>query len=49
MKDEFLRNVIVFKRLSDRVINLKLEIHGEMFNVVSGYAPQVGCGLELLK
>ncbi|KAK3531325.1 hypothetical protein QTP70_018125 [Hemibagrus guttatus] len=33
-------------RVSDRVMNLKLEIEGVMLNVVSGYAPQVGCELE---
>ncbi|KAF7664357.1 hypothetical protein LDENG_00180020, partial [Lucifuga dentata] len=27
-------------------MSLKLEIEGVMFNVVSGYAPQVGCELE---
>ena len=25
---------------------MKLEIEGAMFNVVRGYAPQVGCDLE---
>ncbi|KAK3535533.1 hypothetical protein QTP70_016803, partial [Hemibagrus guttatus] len=34
------------KRVSDRVMSLKLEIEGVMLNVVSGYAPQVGCELE---
>ncbi|KAK3513803.1 hypothetical protein QTP70_028878 [Hemibagrus guttatus] len=33
-------------RVSDRVMSLKLEIEGVMLNVVSGYAPQVGCELE---
>ncbi|KAK3516728.1 hypothetical protein QTP70_022518 [Hemibagrus guttatus] len=32
--------------MSDRVMSLKLEIEGVMLNVVSGYAPQVGCELE---
>ncbi|MCJ8739545.1 hypothetical protein PDJAM_G00048360 [Pangasius djambal] len=27
-------------------MSLKLEIEGVMLNVVSGHAPQVGCGLE---
>lgn len=39
-------NVLEVKRVSDRVMSLKLEIKGVMFNVVSGYAPQVGCELE---
>ncbi|KAK3507042.1 hypothetical protein QTP70_001588 [Hemibagrus guttatus] len=46
LKEEFLRNVLEVKRMSDRVMSLKLEIEGVMLNVVSGYAPQVGCELE---
>ncbi|KAK3530583.1 hypothetical protein QTP86_028838 [Hemibagrus guttatus] len=46
LKEEFVRNVLEVKRVSDRVMSLKLEIEGEMLNVVSGYAPQVGCELE---
>ncbi|KAK3559160.1 hypothetical protein QTP86_005060 [Hemibagrus guttatus] len=46
LKEEFVRNVLEVKRVSDRVMNLKLEIEGMMLNVVSGYAPQVGCELE---
>ncbi|MCJ8747404.1 hypothetical protein PDJAM_G00153150 [Pangasius djambal] len=40
------RNVLEVKRVSDRVMSLKLEIEGVMLNAVSGYAPQVGCELE---
>ncbi|KAK3564031.1 hypothetical protein QTP86_006945 [Hemibagrus guttatus] len=43
---KFERNVLEVKRVSDRVMSLKLEIEGVMLNVVSGYAPQVGCELE---
>ncbi|KAK3548755.1 hypothetical protein QTP70_020328 [Hemibagrus guttatus] len=46
LKEEFVRNVLDVKRVSDRVMSLKLEIKGVMLNVVSGYAPQVGCELE---
>ncbi|KAK3517034.1 hypothetical protein QTP70_032526, partial [Hemibagrus guttatus] len=46
LKEEFVRNVLEVKSLSDRVMSLKLEIEGVMLNVVSGYAPQVGCELE---
>ncbi|KAK3572267.1 hypothetical protein QTP86_029691 [Hemibagrus guttatus] len=46
LKEEFERNVLEVKRVSDRVMSLKLEIEGVMLNVVSGYAPQVGCELE---
>ena len=34
------------KRLSDRVMSLKIEIEGVMFKFVSGHAPQVGCELD---
>ncbi|KAK3550593.1 hypothetical protein QTP70_000682 [Hemibagrus guttatus] len=46
LKEEFVRNVLEVKRVSDGVMSLKLEIEGVMLNVVSGYAPQVGCELE---
>ncbi|KAK3559648.1 hypothetical protein QTP86_013601, partial [Hemibagrus guttatus] len=46
LKEEFVRNVLEVKRVSDRVMSLKLEIKGVMLNVVSGNAPQVGCELE---
>ncbi|KAK3567404.1 hypothetical protein QTP86_019858 [Hemibagrus guttatus] len=45
LKEEFVRNVLEVKRVSDRVMSLKLEIEGVILNVVSGYAPQVGCEL----
>ncbi|KAK3555300.1 hypothetical protein QTP86_014985 [Hemibagrus guttatus] len=45
LKEEFVRNVLEVKRVSDRVMSLKLEIEGVMLNVVSGYAPHVGCEL----
>ncbi|MCJ8728839.1 hypothetical protein PDJAM_G00009160 [Pangasius djambal] len=46
LKEEFGRNVLEVKRVTDRVMSLKSEIEGVMLNVVSGYAPQVGCELE---
>ncbi|KAK3510484.1 hypothetical protein QTP70_009161 [Hemibagrus guttatus] len=46
LKEEFVRNVLEVKRVSDRVMSLKLEIEGVMLNVVSGYVPQVGCEIE---
>ncbi|KAK3550781.1 hypothetical protein QTP70_004915 [Hemibagrus guttatus] len=46
LKEEFVRNGLEVKRVSDRVMSLKLEFEGVMLNVVSGYAPQVGCELE---
>ncbi|KAK3517370.1 hypothetical protein QTP70_004692 [Hemibagrus guttatus] len=46
LKEEFVRHVLEVKRVSDRVMSLKLEIEGVMLNVVSGYVPQIGCELE---
>uniref|UniRef100_A0AAQ6IQZ2 Endonuclease/exonuclease/phosphatase domain-containing protein n=2 Tax=Anabas testudineus TaxID=64144 RepID=A0AAQ6IQZ2_ANATE len=46
LKGEFVNNVLEVKRVSDRVMSLKLQIKGVMVNVVSGYAPQVDCELE---
>lgn len=45
LKEEFVKNVVEVKRVSDRLMSLKLEMEGQMVNVVSGYAPQVGCEL----
>uniref|UniRef100_A0A673K0B0 Craniofacial development protein 2-like n=1 Tax=Sinocyclocheilus rhinocerous TaxID=307959 RepID=A0A673K0B0_9TELE len=46
LKEEFVKNVLEVKRVSDRLMSLKLEIEGVMLNVVSAYAPQVGCEQE---
>lgn len=46
LKEEFVRNVLEVKRVSDRVISLMLEIEGLVVNVVSCYDPQEGCELE---
>ena len=43
LRGELARNVLEVKRVSDRVMSLKMEIEGVMFNAVSGYAPQAGC------
>lgn len=39
-------SVVEVKRVPDRIMSLKLGIDGVMLNVVSAYAPQVGCQLE---
>lgn len=46
VKEEYARHVVEVKRESDRLMCVKVEIEGVMINVVSGYAPQVGCELE---
>ncbi|KAI5092872.1 hypothetical protein C0J45_17263 [Silurus meridionalis] len=40
------RKVVEVKRVSDRVMIVKLEFEGMMINVISAYAPQVGCEME---
>ena len=42
LSPEFKENVIEVSRPSDRLIKLKLVIAGEIFNIVSAYAPQSG-------
>ena len=42
LSPEFKANVVEVSRQSDRLIKLKLVIAGEIFNIVSAYAPQSG-------
>ncbi|KAI5100145.1 hypothetical protein C0J45_9131 [Silurus meridionalis] len=46
LKEEYSKSVVEVKRVSDRVMNVKLEVEGVMINVISAYAPQVGCEME---
>ncbi|XP_065672208.1 uncharacterized protein LOC136090032 [Hydra vulgaris] len=46
LKEEFSKSLVEVKRVSDRVICVKLEIDGVVMNVISAYAPQVGCNME---
>ncbi|KAI5096408.1 hypothetical protein C0J45_13302 [Silurus meridionalis] len=46
LKNEYSKSVVELKRVSDRVMNVKLEFEGMMINVISAYAPQVGCEME---
>ena len=46
VKADLVEDVIEVKRVSDRVMHLKLEVGGSMVNIVSAYAPQVGCEQE---
>ncbi|XP_065662896.1 uncharacterized protein LOC136085511 [Hydra vulgaris] len=41
LKEEFGKSVVEVKRVSDRVICVKLDIDGVVMNVISAYAPQV--------
>ncbi|XP_065671736.1 uncharacterized protein LOC136089612 [Hydra vulgaris] len=46
LKEKFSKSVVEVKRVSDRVICVKLEIDGVVMNVISAYAPQVDCDME---
>ena len=42
LSTEFKEKVVEVSRPSDKLIKLKLVIAGEIFNIVSAYAPQIG-------
>ena len=46
VREEYIKKVLEVKRGSDRLISVKIEIEGTIMNVVSAYAPQVGCDME---
>ena len=43
LKKEHVDRVVESWRVTDRIICLKMELDGVMLNVISAYAPQVGC------
>ena len=43
LKKEYVDRVVELWRVTDRIICLKMEPDGVMLNVISAYAPQVGC------
>ena len=43
LKKEHVDRVVELWRVTDRIICLKMELDGVMLNVISAYAPQVGC------
>ena len=46
LRKDLTKSVLVIRRVSDRAMGMKLEIGGMILNVLSAYAPQVGCELE---
>ena len=46
LKKDLVDRLVEVKRTSDRQIILKLEVDGILINIVSAYAPQVGCSEE---
>ena len=45
LKEEYAKNIIQVKRVSDRVMSRKLEIESVLMNH-SNYAQQVGCEMK---
>ncbi|KAI5094883.1 hypothetical protein C0J45_14958 [Silurus meridionalis] len=46
LKEEYSKSVVEVKKVSDRVMIVKVEVEGMMINVISAYAQQVGCEME---
>ncbi|MBN3289671.1 CFDP2 protein, partial [Polypterus senegalus] len=46
LKEQYVKSVLEVKRVSGRVMIMKLEIWDVIMNVVSAYAPQVGCVMD---
>ena len=43
LSEDLKDRVLAVERPSDRVTRMKLEIEGEVWNIISCYAPQTGC------
>ena len=43
LKEDYIGRVLKVKRVSDRMLYMKLDIEGVMMTVISAYAPQVAC------
>ena len=46
MREELVESVLEVKRVSDRLIAMKLEANGSILNIVSAYAPQINNSME---
>ncbi|KAI5102989.1 hypothetical protein C0J45_6570 [Silurus meridionalis] len=46
LKEEYSKSVVEVKRVSDRGMIVMVKVEGMMINVISAYAPQVGCEME---
>ena len=46
VKDELAESVLEVKRVSDRLMDMKLEVKGSILNIVSAYTPQVNNSIE---
>ena len=43
VQGELTKRVLEVDRFSDRVMRVRLEVGGHIANIISAYAPQVGC------
>ena len=46
MREELAESVLEVKRVSNRLMAMKLEVKGSILNIVSAYAPQVNNSME---
>ena len=46
VKEELAESVLEVKRVSDRLMAMKLEVKGSILNIVSAYAPQANNSME---
>ena len=46
VREELVESVLEVKRVSDRLVAMKLEVKGSIFNIVRAYAPQVSNSME---
>ena len=46
MREELDESVLEVKRVSDRLMAMKVEVYGSILNIVSAYAPQVNNSME---
>ena len=46
MREELVESYLEVKRMSDRLMAMKLEVKGSILNIVSAYAPQVNNSME---
>ena len=46
VREELVESVLEVKRVSNRLMAMKLEVKGSILNIVSAYAPQVNNSME---
>ena len=46
LREKLAESVLEVKRVSDRLMAIKLEVNGSILNIVSAYAPQVNNSME---